>query len=87
MLDIRDNPSEMYMYGELNNKIKKILPKGLDTQFTEVIIDNQNYTIQVNLKEEALRALIESGITPILQSYQSQIDALKAQLDNMAENY
>ena len=38
MLDIRENPSEMYMYGELNNKIKKILPQGLDTEFTEVII-------------------------------------------------
>lgn len=62
MLDIRENPSEMYMYGELNNKVKKILPKGLDTQFTEVIIDNQSYTIQVNIKEEALRTLIADEI-------------------------
>jgi hypothetical protein len=62
MLDIRENPSEMYMYGELNNKIKKILPKGLDTDYTEVIVDNQTYTIQVNLKEEALRALIADEI-------------------------
>ena len=70
MLDIRDNPSEMYMYGELNNKIKKILPKGLDTQFTEVIIDNQNYTIQVNLKEEALIALIDGEIKNLTELFE-----------------
>ena len=62
MLDIRENPSEMYMYGELNNKIRKILPKGLDSAYTEVIIDNQTYTIQVNLKEDTLRALIADEI-------------------------
>lgn len=70
MLDIRENPSEMYMYGELNNKIKKILPQGLDTQFTEVIINNQPYTIQVNLKEEALIALIDGEIKNLTELFE-----------------
>ena len=70
MLDIRENPSEMYMYGELNNKIKKILPQGLDTEFTEVIINNQPYTIQVNLKEEALIALIDGEIKNLTELFE-----------------